>query len=760
MEKVGEKGLKKKARIIFLLVLAATVVVAAGLFKLRFDYDFEKFFPANDEESVFFRQHRAKFESDNDFLLIAIEHKKGIFDLGFLKEVDELTQELKAKVPHVLLVASITNQNETLILPGGIKAENPYIHFNRKLLKQDSTRIYNSKELINSLVSKDGKSLCIFIRHKDYIVKKESDVMLAKLNSIVDKYDFEGVHIAGRTVGQKLYVEKMIYEMIFFLCLSAVLIVIFLIIAFRSFWGIFIPLFVILLSTVWVIGLMGWFDEPINILLVTLPCIMFVVGMSDVIHLVSKYLDALREDHSKLDAIKITLKEVGFSTFVTAVTTSLGFFTLYFVNVQPIQVFGIVAGIGVFIAFVITMVLLPVLLYLFPSPLFIAEKRSENVWLRHLRRWFIFVLRKRKIILAIYTIICVVSLIGLSFMKTNNYLMDDLRADEPLKQDFNYLDKHYGGIRPFEVAVILKDSSMNLWDLEVLQEMEKVENYLENVYGAEVKNSLVGTLKVVNRSAHAGNPADYQLPQTKRELKKYRRAIRGINQGKYLRILLDENERVSRINGNFPDIGNHAIANKNEEFKRFTDGLALKGKLEFKVTGTAHLFDKNMRYLSVNLVEGLSFEIVLVALIMGFLYKSVRMMVISMIPNLIPLLVISGIMGFFGVDLKISTAIIFTIALGIAIDDTIHILGKFKFEGLKGKSKNYALKTAYLTTGKAMILTSLVLCSGFFMLVFSSFNGTFYMGLLLCITLFVALITELTLLPVLIYMFYNPKQKR
>jgi predicted RND superfamily exporter protein len=276
--------------------------------------------------------------------------------------------------------------------------------------------------------------------------------------------------------------------------------------------------------------------------------------------------------------------------------------------------------------------------------------------------------------------------------------MDDLRADEPLKQDFNYLDKHYGGIRPFEVAVILKDSSMTLWDLDVLQEIEKVENYLESVYGAEIKNSLVGTLKVVNRSAHGGNPTEYQLPQTKRELKKYRRAIRGINQGKYLRILLDEDERVSRINGNFPDIGNHAIVKKNIEFKRFTNGLALKGKLEFKVTGTAHLFDKNMRYLAENLVQGLSFEIVLVALIMGFLYKSVRMMVISMIPNLIPLLVISGIMGFCGVDLKISTAIIFTIALGIAIDDTIHILGKFKFEGLKGKSKNYALKSAYLTT--------------------------------------------------------------
>jgi predicted RND superfamily exporter protein len=149
--------------------------------------------------------------------------------------------------------------------------------------------------------------------------------------------------------------------------------------------------------------------------------------------------------------------------------------------------------------------------------------------------------------------------------------------------------------------------------------------------------------------------------------------------------------------------------------------------------------------------------VLIVAMIMGFIYRSFSMVLISIIPNIFPLIAIAGIMGFTGIELKTSTSIIFTIAFGIAVDDTIHLLGKFKFELMKGRSKIYALKRAYLTTGKAMILTTLILCSGFLLLVFSSFMGTFHMGLLLCITLMVALVADLTLLPVLILLFYRKK---
>ena len=223
---------------------------------------------------------------------------------------------------------------------------------------------------------------------------------------------------------------------------------------------------------------------------------------------------------------------------------------------------------------------------------------------------------------------------------------------------------------------------------------------------------------------------------------------------------MDSSEKILRINGNIPDAGNMNISKRNAEFNKFIKKENLQSKYNIIVTGTAHLLDKNMKYLSTSLIIGLCISIGIVSLIMGVIFKSLKMVVISIIPNLIPLIIIGGMMGYMGVDLKISTAIIFTIAFGIAVDDTIHFLGKFKIELLKGRSKLYALKRAYITTGKAMIITTLVLCSGFLLLLFSNFTGTAYLGGLLSITLFATLILDLTILPVLILLFFPEQNKK
>jgi predicted RND superfamily exporter protein len=212
------------------------------------------------------------------------------------------------------------------------------------------------------------------------------------------------------------------------------------------------------------------------------------------------------------------------------------------------------------------------------------------------------------------------------------------------------------------------------------------------------------------------------------------------------------------MHGNLADLGSAIIAKRNAGFERYCQQLPLHGKVNYRITGAAHLLDRNIDFISASLVEGLIFSVLLIALIMGLVYKSVRMMLISMIPNLIPLLVIAALMGFGGIELKTSTAVIFTIAFGIAYDDTIHLLAKFKIELAKGRSTAYALKRAYMERGKAMILSSLILCCGFSMLVFSTFMGSFYMGILISITLFVALISDLTLLPVLVLLFYRAQK--
>jgi len=643
---------------------------------------------------------------------------------------------------------------------GGSSTKKKYIDFSNYDRKRDSTRIFEKEELINSLVAKDGKSICLFIRHEDFLSKKKSDLLIDNIYAQLETVKFDNYRVAGRSIGQKFYIDKMSKEMLFFVGLSAILIIGFLFLAFKSIWGVLIPQVVIFASMLWVVGGMGLFDEPINIILIVLPSIMFIVSMSDVIHLVSRYLDALRTEDSVFEAIKLAVKEVGLATLLTSITTAIGFFSLYFVRVQPIQVFGIVMGIGVLVAFLLTFLTLPALFYLFPGPTFVREKKKDHFWKKYLQTWFLFVLKNRGKVLIGGLAVVAISLVGTFQMTSNNFIMDDLNPKEPLKLDFDYLDKHYGGVRPFEMSVTVKDTSKNVWDLEVLQQVDSVEQYIQEIYKAEVKMSLVSTLKVFNRSANSGQKEFYELPTSKRKIRKYRRFLRIAGGGKFIRKFVDSSESIMRISGSIPDLGNTEITKRNISLQEFIDQKEKSGLVDYQLTGTAHLIDKNISYLSSSLVMGLALSILIVALIIGLIYRSLPILLISIVPNVLPLLFIAGIMGFFGVELKTSTAIIFTIAFGIAVDDTIHFLGKFKYELMKGHSKLYALKRSYLTTGKAMILTTLILCAGFLLLVFSSFLGTFHMGLMLCITLFVALIADLTILPVLLLIFYNPKKKK
>ncbi|MCE3297179.1 MAG: putative superfamily exporter [Crocinitomicaceae bacterium] len=754
---VGEKNYKKFAKPLFIVILLITVGLGFLIPNIRFDYDFEKFFPADDADTKYYFQHRDTYQSDNDFLLVAIEREDGIFNKEFLDQVDKLSSEIE-KLKYVNFVRSITSEKELFLLTGGIIGRKPFYNSDKKLLKEDSTRIYKHNELLNNLIAKDGKSLCIFIKHEDFLPGKKSTVLIDQIQQKIDQFSFEKTRIAGRTIAQKFFIKKMTSELLMFLLFSIILIIAFLWIAFKSLWGLMIPQIVLVFALVWVLGFMVVFDEPINVILSILPCIMFVVTMSYVIHPVSRYLDYLRQGMTKYEAIKISFREVGVSTFLTAFTTSIGFIALIFINVQPIQSFGIVTGIGVMIAFILTIVLLPISFYIFPSPRRITETKDAPYWNRFLRKLFVIILRKRKAILIISAVITVVFSLFTLKLESNNYMLDDLRADEPIKQDFNFLDKHYGGIRPLELAINIK-GDRDCWDLEVLQEVNKIENYLINDYKAKINVSLVHYLKVLNQSSHLGNPEYFRLPETKREIRKLRRPIKFAEKGQLFKVVVDSTEKNMRISANIPDWGKKRVNIENEKFDAFLKKNVNPEIISVRHTGTALLLDKSMGSVSYSLVEGLIVSIVMIIIIMVIVYRSLKLVILSVIPNIIPLVILSGTMGIMNVDLKISTAVIFTISLGIAFDDTIQFLAKFKIELDKGKSKLYALKTAYLVTGKGMILSSLIVCSGFLTMLFSSFTGTFLLGFMISMTLFVALISDIVLLPVLMLLFYHPKRK-
>lgn len=757
------KALEKKLKIISYFVIA-TILIITGFFafqlpKSTLNYNFEEFFPAQDKETDFFFNHRALFESDNDFILIAVEREEGIFDQTFLKEVNAYAKELGA-LPNVQFTRDITNEKETFIYSGGMTGERPYIHLDSTQFNEDSLHIYKNRELVNTLVNAKGDGLTIFLRHKDYLSKKKSEQLVTDVKALTKNYDFENVRMAGRSVGQLFYINTMVTEMSTYVAMSILLVIVFLIISFRSLWGLLVPQIVIVGSMIWIVGFMALIGKPISILLIVLPSIMFVVAMSDVIHLISKYLELLRSGREKLDAIKTAFKEIGMATFLTSITTSIGFFSLLFVNVIPIQDFGLYTGIGVLMAFVLTYTTLPFLFYVTKVPA-VGKKGNKNFWKPIMSKIFLITIKNRKIIPWIGIVVTAVFAYGATLIVVNNYIMDDVSKESTVKQDFDYFDSKFGGVRPFELAISLKDSTESIWNVDRLKEMEKLENYLSNEYEVNINTSLVQYVSILHRASHAGNTDYFAVPDSKQDLTKYKRMLKIANQGKFIRSVLDSSEHFTRINGGVPDWGNIKATEENKKFYDFIKNEGLDEHLNIQITGTAHLLDRNMSYMSSSLVEGLIFAVLVVSLLMGLLYKSFRMLIISIIPNVIPLIVIAGVMGYFGINLKITTAIVFTISFGIAIDDTIHFLSNFKLELKKGKSKIYAIKSTFMGTGKAIVLTSAILVGGFSMLLLSSFMGTFYMGLMICITLIVAVLSDLFILPLLLLYFYpDPNKKK
>jgi predicted RND superfamily exporter protein len=751
-----ESSFRKYRWISLALIVGLTVLLGANMSNTKFEFNFEKLFPTDDPETAYFNEFRENFRPENDQLPIIIQRNEGVFNVDFFKKIDQLTKQLE-KIDDVEYVFSLTNQNELFFTSWGVLIKKPYVDFSDFDSKRDSTRIFKNEELLESMISKDAKAVCVFVKYTDYLSVEKSFELVDNVQKVLDKHEFDDVRMFGKAYAQKYILKTMSTEMRFFLSLSAILVALFLFIMFRSIWGVLIPQVILFLTLIWLIGTLGLFGQKINILLTVMPSIMFVVSMSDVIHLVSCYLDISKKEKDNFKAIRLAIKNVAFATMLTSLTTAIGFFSLYIVPIQPIQSFGVIMGVGVLIAFLLTFGLLPILFYWFPGRVRKSKKKQGDFWKDKLSTWFVFVLLKRKAVLTIVTVIFLVSAFGASKLNSNNYLMDDLTPDDPFAQDIKYIGNNFGGTRTFAMTITLKDKEQDFWNVEALQEIDTIQTYLENEYGVQVRTSLIDALKVLNRGKHLGDSSYYQLPISQRHLRPLKKILKLAGKGKAIRNFIDSSELSMQIVGYIKDEGRDRVTKRNKKLFKFIAAQDNKG-FDVKITGTAHLLDKNLKFLVSNMFFGLGISILMVALIMGIVFKSIRIALLSLIPNLIPLVIIAGVMGYMGIELKMSTVIIFSIAFGIVVDDTIHFLGKFKMELKNGYSPMYALKRSYLTTGKAMILTTLVLCAGFVIMIFSSFMGTFYLGFLLSMVLFIALLADLTLLPVLLVMFFKSKK--
>jgi uncharacterized protein len=748
---------KKSSIAVVVSVIVVTLLCVWLALGLRFSYDFEAFFPQDDPETDFYLELRNRFETDNDFFIVALENNGSVFQQAFLSKVDSLSHAL-AGIPDVTAATGPTDLKRIIRDPVlGQVMEVPMLRWQQpEAYAADSIELAGTTGLVGWFFSADYRTVAIHLRHTQKLSKDRCDQLSENIETVVGGFDFPKTHLIGRALGQKLYVELMIHELILFISLSLLLTTIFLFIAFRSAWGILIPTLVVLISILWTVGFIRLMGNELDLMLTILPTILFVVGMSDSVHVLTKYMQELRNGREKKDAIRYAFKSIRLATFLTAVTTSIGFLTLVLSNIEPISKFGIYTSVGIMLAYGLTYSLLPAILFLAKPVRLQTFALSDDFWTLKLHAALRWIIRRRYGITIGTILVCIVSAIGIYQVEVDNKMLEDLRDEHRLKQEFFFMEEHFSGCRPFEMAIMLSNPEQ-INDADFIHDMDTLNHWLREEYGVGSLVSYTEILKSVNQANNAGERDFYVIPQDSVELRRLNKLMARKEFAEVMNMHFDREAGILRIAGKIGDFGRKHYEQLNVRLDQFIQQNCTT-KFDYKVTGTAHLIDLNNRYLVENMVWDLLLSMVVIGLIMGFVYRSPKMIILTIIPNLIPLIIVGGIMGYAGIPLKVSTSIIFNIAFGIAVDDTIHFLARVRTLLREGLSPLYAVKRTFLTTGKAMVVTTLILSGGFLTLILSDFMGTFYIGLLISLTLFIALIAELLVSPLVIIFFYRKKK--
>lgn len=750
----------KNQKIINILVIATvigfSVLCGIKITSLKFDYDFEAFFPNEDKELELYEKFRQNFEYDNEFVLVALENKQGVFKKDFLEKINSLTSDFY-QLKHVSKVISPTNL-KLLGLGGLVPVQTKVLHYdNPELYKDDSTQIYSSGEFVGSFFPLNAKSLTIYIKTKDELSKVKSDSLGKAIVRCIEHYKFDGVHYVGRIFAQDVYLQNLEKEFVYFLTIAFALVIFFLWLSFRSLYGIVVPISIVLISIFWTLGIMALVGKPIDLMTVMMPTMIFIAGMSDVVHFFTKYFEEVAKGTERNKIYPLILREVGFPTFLTLITSIVGFLSLLFSSIKPIRDFGIYTSVGMVIAFVLSYTLLPALLYFFTPKKLVKVHNENNLTNNLMRKGLFWIFRNQKTIVVITLLLIVVSVGGMYRIKVNNLLLDDLSEGVKIKQDFNFFDKEYSGVRPLELEIVVKDNNKTIWDYSIIKQLDGLDAFVKKEFGAGFLYSPASLVKSLNSSLNSNAVNTFPIKEDFEEITN--ELVRN-KKNKDIKRLVSSDLKRARLSAKIQDMGSQKVKEHNIKLKEYIAININPSELQINITGAAHLVDLNNDYMVNNMIQGFLFSIIVIAMLTYFLHKSWRMVLVFILPNVIPLVIMAGVMGFMDIELKSATSLVFSIAFGVATDDTIHFISRLKIELGYGKSLMYAFKRTYFETGKPILLTTFILMGGFMSLMISDFQSTYYFGFLICITVIIAVLADIFLLPVLLFAILGGKDKK
>ncbi|MFK7948231.1 MAG: RND family transporter [Saprospiraceae bacterium] len=737
------------------LIIGVFAALALGsvvsLFFLKFSFNFEDFFPQGDPDLEFFERFKDKFEADDNFLLIAVENEEGVFEKDFLEKFDSLGKLVKP-LQQIVDVQSITTIKYPIITPlfttqvDAVHIDDPSRY------EEDKKRLLEDERFVGNLISEDATAVVLYAKTTDKMFQSDAENLMDSVRLLVNSFGFDNQHYLGRSNFQKELVSMQKREIIVSAAISNVLVVIILFLIFRTFWGTVISMGSVVLGLLLFMGFLGATGRELNAMAALYPVLMVIVGTSDVIHILSKYIDELKKGKEKEDAIWIAIKEIGLATLLTSITTAIGFASLVSSKIYPIRDFGINAAFGVIIAYITVVFFTTAVVSKFDVEQIIKLGKGESFWTNWMA-WFNKYTKKnhRKIIVGgLVTIaICV---LGISMITTNYRIENNLPKGGEITKDFLFFEKNFVGFRPFEMAIFVK-GDYKADDYEVVQEIVKIENHLKEYPEIQRINSITTIYKSINKATKANRQTAYEMPESRAKFEQYKRKYVEKLPDDAINVLISKDQKNTRISGRILDVGADNVREITENIDIWAAANLDTSIIEMKQTGTSLVVDKNAQYVRNSILWGLGFAMLIVSGLMVLLFQNLKMLIISIIPNLIPLLIAGAVLGFGGVELEAGISIVFAIIFGIAVDDTIHFLSKFKLARNKGMNVDDAIEITFLETGKAICLTTVILFFGFMILLFSVHPPSIVVGTLISVTLFSALFGDLFFIPVLIRMF-------
>jgi len=629
--------------------------------------------------------------------------------------------------------------------------------YTTKNLANYKDELFNRLPFYNGLIYSPNKQSirsAIYLKKDIINTPARKDFVINDLVPLIDKFEQETgvtVHTSGMPYIRTLNSQNIIDEIGLFLGAALLVTSLIFFFFFRSWRATFISMFTVIIGVMWSFGILGLLQYEITVLTALIPPLIIVIGIPNCIFLINKYQHEIKLHGNQAKSLQRVITKVGNATLMTNLTTASGFATFILVKSELLSEFGIVASINIIAIFLLSLLIIPIVYSYMAVPKYKHLKHLNKTWINGFVNWIERMVKEHRIAIYITTVLLLcTSIIGIYTIKISGSLIEDMPKNTAFFKDIRFFEKEYEGIMPLEIMVDTKKKK-GVMSLATLKRIDRLQDHIKEIPEFANPLSAVELVKYSKQAYYNGNPEYYQLPNAQERSFILSHAKSSNTNTNMLSSYVDSTGQFARITTFMKDTEPDRFERIEEDLNAEIAKIFPEERYNVSVTGKALVFQKGTHYLVNNLILSLSLAIFLIALFMAWMFRSFKMILISLVPNLLPLIITAGVMGFLGVPIKPSTILVFSIAFGISVDDTIHFLAKYRQELIANNWKiKKSVYAALRETAVSMFYTSIVLFFGFSVFTISSFGGTVALGALVSMTLLFAMLSNLLLLPTLL----------